>query len=239
MLFGSENITLGILIGAALADSINPCVIGALVFLLLFLSRAFESKVRMLLTGLFYVIVVYLTYLALGFGILKVTVSVGVAEFFYWAAAIVAIIAGLLEIKDFFWYGRGFSLQMLPGGAARLKYYTERIEYFYQTHPRFAMLLVGLLGVFVVMVELPCTGAPYFAILALLAKGEYATAVPYLLLYNLVFVLPLFVVMFLAYIGRGERIEQWRLEHRGAMRLGIGLFLLLLGGYMIYSVVGI
>ncbi len=64
-----DSITLGIIIGAALADSINPCVFGVLIFLLLFLSRAFKSRIRMLVAGLFYSAVVYATYLALGFGI--------------------------------------------------------------------------------------------------------------------------------------------------------------------------
>lgn len=234
-----ENVTLGIIIGAALADSINPCVIGVLVFLMLFLGRAFKSRVQMLLAGLWYSLIVYVTYLALGFGILKTAVSIGFAETFYWIAAVVAIIAGLLEIKDYFWYGRGFTLQMWSGGSDRLKSYTQKIEIFYQRHPRIALFLVGFLGIFVVMVELPCTGAPYFAVLALLAKGDYATAVPYLLVYNFVFIVPLLVVIVLAFMGRAERIEAWRLEHRGLMRLGIGSLLIALGAYMIYSVVSI
>ncbi|MDP3725595.1 MAG: hypothetical protein Q8R36_00180 [bacterium] len=230
-----EDITLGIIVAAALLDSINPCVFGVLIFLLLFLSRAFKSRTRMLLVGLFYSFVVYLTYLALGFGILKASVSFGIASLFYWFAAIVAIVVGLLEIKDFFWYGKGFSLQMIPGSGERLKKYTQKIEKLYQNYPRFSMILVGLLGIFVVLVELPCTGAPYFAVLALLAQGEYVAAIPYLLLYNFIFVLPLLVVIALVYFGRGEQMEALRLQHRGAMRLVVGLFLIALGIYMIYS----
>lgn len=230
------DFTLGIIIAAALADSINPCVLGVLIFLLAFLTRAFRSKGEMLAGGLLYTAVVYATYLALGFGILRVAVSIDVATAFYWVAAFVAIIVGLFEIKDFFWYGRGFSLEMLPGGAERLKFYTRRIEGFYAKHRFASLFFVGLLGIFVVLVELPCTGAPYFAVLALLAKGAYAQAVPYLLLYNFVFILPLLVVITIAWFGKTARMEAWRLENRGLMRLLVGLFLLALGGYMIYSV---
>lgn len=231
-----DNFTIGIVLSAALVDSINPCVFGALIFLLAFMTRVFKSRSRMLLGGLLYTIVVYLTYLALGFGILRVTVSIGIATAFYWIAALIAILAGLLEIKDFFWYGRGFTLEMLPGGAERLKRYTAAIERMQKRHPGASMLLIALLGIFVVLVELPCTGAPYFAILALLAQGSYATAVPYLLFYNFVFVLPLLVVIGIAYFGRNERIEQWRQRYRGAMRLAIGLFLVALGAYMISTI---
>jgi cytochrome c biogenesis protein CcdA len=231
-----DNITLSIIVGAALADSINPCVLGVLIFLLIFLNRAFKNRKQMLICGLLYSFVVYVTYLALGFGILKVAASAGFATAFYWVAAVIAIVAGILEIKDYFWYGRGFSLQMIPGASKRLKLYTQKIENLYERRPRLSMILVALLGVFVVLVELPCTGAPYFAVLALLAQGAYTTAIPYLLLYNFVFVLPLLVIILIAFFGRGEAIEEWRMRHRGLMRLGIGLFLIALGAYMIYSI---
>jgi cytochrome c biogenesis protein CcdA len=233
----ADGFTLSVIVGAALADSINPCVFGVLIFLLAFMTRVFKSKHRMLLGGILYTLVVYATYLLLGFGILRVAVSTGFASGFYWAAAIIAIIAGLLEMKDFFAYGRGFTLQMLPGGAERLKLYTSKIEKFNLKHPSVSMFAVAALGVFVVLVELPCTGAPYFAILALLAQGSYATAVPYLLLYNLIFILPLIVVIAIAYFGKGEKLESWRQKNKGIMRLGIGLFLIALGVYMIYTMV--
>lgn len=231
-----ESLTLGVIVGAAIADSVNPCVFGVLIFLIAFMTRVYKKRDRMLVGGLFYTAVVYATYLALGFGILRVAVSLEIAAAFYWLAAIVAIIAGLLEIKDFFWYGRGPTLKMLPGGADRLKLYVRKIENAHKRHPRISVFLVGLLGVFVVLVELPCTGAPYFAVLALLAKGEYALAVPYLLLYNFIFILPLLAVILLAYLGKGKNLEAWRKRHRGIMRLSVGLFLIALGGYLIYSI---
>lgn len=232
-----ENLTLGIVLGAALVDSINPCVFGVLIFLLAFMTRVFKSRARMLMGGLLYSFVVYATYLALGFGILRIAVSIGFASGFYWIAASIAIIAGLLELKDFFWYGRGFSLQMIPGAANRIKMYTAKVEKMEETHPALTMIMIGVLGIFVVLVELPCTGAPYFAVLALLAQGSYAVAVPYLLIYNFVFVLPLLVVVAIAYFGTAsEKLEEWRQKHRGLMRLVIGIFLIVLGIYMIYSI---
>lgn len=232
-----ENLTLGIVIGAALVDSINPCVLGVLIFLIAFMNRLFKTRKMLLFGGLLYSAVVYITYLALGFGILRVAVSIGVSTAFYVVVSAIAIIAGLLELKDYFWYGRGFTLQMIPGGAARLRYYTSRIEQMESRHPAVLILTTALLGVFVVLVELPCTGAPYFAILGLLAKGAYANAVPLLLLYNFIFVLPLLIVIGVAYFGASsEALESWRKKHRGFMRLAVGIFLIVLGAYMLYSV---
>ena len=231
-----QELTLPLVIGAAVIDSINPCVFGVLIFLIAFMTKIFKSPSKMLVFGLLYTSVVYATYLLLGFGILKLAIGSGFASSFYWGAALIAILAGLLEIKDYFWYGKGFSLQMVPGGSERIKYYTSRIENMEQSHPALLVLTTALLGVFVVMVELPCTGAPYLAILGLLSKGAYATAVPLLLLYNLIFIFPLFIIIGIAYFGTTtEALEEWRKEHRGLMRLGIGIFLLLLCFYMIYS----
>jgi len=231
-----DGLTLGIIIGAALIDSINPCVFGALIFLIAFMTRVFKSRAKMLIGGLLYTAVVYITYLVLGFGILQFTIGTGFAGIFYLVVASIAIFAGVLEIKDYFWYGKGFSLQMIPGGAARLKYYTNKIAQLEKTHISILYILMALLGVFVVLIELPCTGAPYFAILGLLAQGTYATAVPLLLLYNFVFVIPLLMVIVISYLGvSSKRLEIWRKKNRGAMRLMIGAFLIALGVFMLFS----
>jgi len=232
-----ESLTLGFVIGGALADSINPCVFGVLIFLLAFMTRVFKQRRQMLLAGLWYTLVVYLTYLALGFGILEIAVSADISQAFYWVAAVIAIVAGLLELKDFFWYGKGFTLQMLPGAAERVKKYTGKVGKVYKKKPVLAYVMLAFLGIFVVLVELPCTGAPYFAVLALLSEQGTAAALPYLLLYNLIFILPLFVIIGFAYFGKGGGMEDWRKKHRGAMRGGTGVFLLILGGYMIYTIV--
>lgn len=233
---GGTELTLPIIIAAAALDSINPCVLGVLIFLIAFMTKIFKSRKKMLIFGMLYTSVVYITYLLLGFGILKIAIGTGLANTFYWVAALIAIFAGLLEIKDYFWYGRGPSLQIIPGGANRIKFWTAQLEKMEQRHPIMLILTTVFIGVLAVMVELPCTGAPYLAILGLLSKGAFASAVPLLLLYNLIFVIPMFVIIGIAFFGTSsEALESWRKEHRGVMRLGIGIFLLLLGFYMIYS----
>ena len=233
-----EGLTLGIIISAALLDSINPCVFGVLIFLCAFMIKVFKSPRRMLLGGLMYTAVVYLSYLLIGLGILKFTVSFGFSTTVYWIAAIIAIAAGLIEIKDFFWYGKGFSLKMIPGAAKRIKHYTSYIAKVNKKKPWLSYVIAGLLGIFVVLVELPCTGAPYLAIIGILGQGDFASGVPLLLLYNLIFILPLFVIIGFVYFGKSSKtLEEWRLKHRGIMRLAVGLFLIALGAYMIYTIV--
>ena len=231
------EVNLGVLIVAAAADSINPCVFGVLIFLVAYMTRVFKSSKRMLIGGFVYISSVYISYFLLGLGILAFVQSVDVAITFYWVAAFVAILAGILEIKDYFWYGKGFSLQILPGGSERIKMYTKQIAKLEKKHPIVSLIVAFFLGFFVVLIELPCTGAPYFAILGLLSQGQFVDAIPLLLLYNLIFILPLFIIIGLAYAGTSVKsLRSWREEHRGLMRLGIGIFLILLGLYMLYTV---
>ena len=233
-----EQLTLGVVIVAALLDSINPCVFGVLIFLLAYMVYAFKNKTRMLVAGFIYVVAVYVTYFLLGIGIFTLAYTAGFAKYFYWFAATVAITAGMIEIKDYFWYGRWFSLQMIPGGAEKIKRYATSLKKFSGKTPFHGLLVSALLGVVVVFFELPCTGAPYLAVLGLLSQGAYSAGVPLLLLYNLVFILPLFVIIGMVYLGYGsKKLEKWRKKHRGLMRLLVGLFLLTLGAYMIWSVV--
>ncbi|MDO8555561.1 MAG: hypothetical protein Q7R96_00110 [Nanoarchaeota archaeon] len=232
------ELSLGIIISAAAVDSINPCVFGVLIFLLAYMTAVFKNKLRMLIAGIIYVTAVYITYFLLGIGILTVAKTAQFAPAFYWVAASVAVIAGLLEIKDYFWYGKGFTLQLIPGAAERIKHFATFFKKLETKHPLLSLAVAAFLGIFVVFVELPCTGAPYLAILGMLAQGQYANGIPLLLLYNLIFILPLFIIIGLMYAGQtSTTLEHWRKEHRGLMKLVVGLFLLALGLYMIWKVV--
>lgn len=221
-------IPLPILLGAALVDSINPCAFGVLIFLLSYLLKQSRRPLDLLTHGFAYVFGVFLTYLVAGLLLLPIIGRLGsTSTTFYLVLGVLVIIAGLLEIKDFFWYGHGFSLQLLPGASDRIKLYVSRISD--------GLVPAFFLGIFVALVELPCTGAVYLAVLSLMSlAGVTALNLTWLLLYNFIFVLPLLVIIFLFYQGLStEAVEAWRLKHRKLMRLAIGLVLLALGVWMI------
>jgi len=96
-----------------------------------------------------------------------------------------------------------------------------------------------ILGVLVAMFELPCTGGVYLAILSLLANDMTRTAaIPYLFLYNLIFVLPLFIILILMFKGSSaEKLESWRKKKRKYMKLFTGLFMIALGIVMLLGLV--
>ncbi|OHB21533.1 MAG: hypothetical protein A2939_00415 [Parcubacteria group bacterium RIFCSPLOWO2_01_FULL_48_18] len=222
------SLTIPILVGAAVIDSINPCAFGVLIFLLAYLFKAFHTRRSVLLHGLIYISGVFVTYLVAGLLLVPVISQLGrISTGAYVVIGIILIIFGLLEIKDFFFYGRGPSLGILPSAGRRIEVLVRHITGKFYTS--------FFLGVFVALVELPCTGAVYLGVLALVSiAGLTANNVFLLILYNFLFVFPLIVILFLTHRGsQAEKFEKWREKYRGHMRLAIGLLLVGLGVWMI------
>ena len=216
---------IGVVTITALVDSVNPCAIGVLI-LLASMLLVLKSRKELLLYGLLYILAVFATYILAGLGILYFlnTIPLALSEYISIIVGIVIVIAGLIEMKDYFWYGQGISLAISPKRAKQIHEMTRRV-----TLPG-----VVLLGVFVAAVELPCTGAPYMAILLLLSQNFDATAAIMLVWYNLLFVAPLIVILFIISTGtKVQKVKRWKMQNRATMRLAIGITLVLLGWILI------
>jgi len=227
------DINLPIIVGAALIDGINPCAFGVLIFLLAYLAKT-THKSHMLFNGLIYIFFVFLTYLVCGLLLLPIIRSLaGFSVVSYYVLAGIIAFAGLLEIKDYFWYGKGWTLSIMPSEAKRIKKYVGKVG----DSPWTA----AFLGVFVALVELPCTGAVYLAVLALMSMSGFTMDnMTFLVLYNFIFVLPLIIILIFVVKGiHWTAFEEWRQKHKGLMRLFIGLLLLGLAGWMVYAAGGI
>lgn len=206
----------------AAIDSINPCAIGVLVLMISVVMSATRSIGRMLLLGGLYISTVMLTYLLAGLGLLYFLASIPlwVTELISIIVGILIVFAGLLEVKDFFWYGRWFSLGIPKQFVDKIHLLSKKT-----TVPG-----VILLGIFVSAVELPCTGAPYLAIISLLSLYFDASAFLLLIFYNFIFVLPLIVILLLVAGGmKLQKIHRWKQHNKPYMRLLMGLLLIALG----------
>jgi cytochrome c biogenesis protein CcdA len=57
---------------------------------------------------------------------------------------------------------------------------------------------------------------------------------PYLLLYNFLFILPLIIILLVVSFGLSpEAVNSWRLENRRLLRIAIGLAMILIGAFML------
>lgn len=218
--------TIGIVVLTATIDSINPCAIGVLILMMSVLLAAKRSIKRMVFLGSVYIFGVFITYLIAGLGLTYFfsTIPLYITEYLSIAVGLLIIFAGILEIKDYFWYGKWFSLTIPPYFAKKLQNVSGRT-----TIPG-----IFILGVFVSVVELPCTGAPYLAIITLLSQYFDFNAFLLLVLYNIIFVAPLIVILTMVAFGKKlYEIKKWKQDNRGYMRLLIGLLLIGMGWLLI------
>lgn len=212
-------------------DAFNPCAFFVLLFLLSLLVRQ-PSRGRMLLIGLVFVGIsgaMYFAFMAAWLGVFQI---VGHLRGITAAAGVVAVLVGLINIKDFFAFKRGLSLSISEAGRAGI---FQRARNVLRAESLPAMLAATvLLAVAANFYELLCTaGLPmvYTRILTLQVP-DLALQYAYLAFYNLIYVLPLLaiVLVFVRTMGARKLSEhEGRLLKllSGLMMAGLGLILLL------------
>jgi cytochrome c biogenesis protein CcdA/glutaredoxin len=216
-----------------LADGINPCMFSVLMMLLAYLITSGSAR-RAVISGILFGVSVFLIYFLMMAGIYEslsffgenlTQLMIPLKMFLGW----VFVAVGIWMAKDFFFLKEGQKVSFaIPRMAHPLIKKLVRQSSF---------MAVILLALFSSLVELPCTFAlplGYVAILA--ARG--AAAYPYILLYNLFFVLPLFFIVGAVGLGfsRVSRLEEWRERSKKTMRLVSGLLLFLLGMAFLFKI---
>lgn len=224
---------MGAVLVTAAVDSINPCAIGVMLLLVATLIKQ-ERKRDILKVGAIYITAVFATYFVAGIGILHFLVGlpVQIANYVTTAVALIVIAGGLIEVKDFYWYGQGTSL-MIP------EQYADKIA---ERMDNLTVPAAMVLGVFVAAVELPCTGGPYLAILTVLSQqGINLTAYALMALYNLIFVMPLIAIVALSYLGsyKVSEMKEWKHMNKAKMRMMAGLLMVFLGWVLLLLATGI
>jgi cytochrome c biogenesis protein CcdA/thiol-disulfide isomerase/thioredoxin len=221
------DLTIPAVISAALVDSINPCAFAVLIFLLTYLISLKERR-RVLIAGLIYISAVFVVYFFSGLGLFALVQQAGIAAVVATIAAVIAIIAGIINVIDAARDKATPTLSIPASQKARIQDYVAQAT----------LPAAFLLGALVSIVELPCTGGVYLAILGMLSSTMTLNAgLPYLLLYNAIFVAPLLVILLVVYAGvSADTLETMRLGGRRWMRGMIGMFLIMLGILMLSGI---
>lgn len=217
-----EGLTLSAVLGAAAVDAINPCAFAVLIILLTTILVA-GKKLRALGAGLAFTVSIYISYFLMGLGLYSVIQAAGVTHLFYLIVAILAIIIGLFNLKDYLWYGKWFTMEVPQAWRPRLKSLIKGVT---------SIPGAFLIGFLVSLFLLPCTSGPYIVILGLLAKvATRAVAISLLLLYNFIFILPMLAITLLVYFGLAttEKAEKWRQRRLKILHLIAGLLMIGLG----------
>ncbi|MBW2988056.1 hypothetical protein KY318_00975 [Candidatus Woesearchaeota archaeon] len=215
----------------AALDSFNPCAFFVLLFLLSMLIHA-RSRGRMLIIGGTYVFFSGLIYFVFMAAWLNIFILAGNLKIITLLAGAIAVFIALINIKEFFFFKKGISLTIPESAKPKL---FKRMREMLKASSLASMLVATVvLAVSANVYELLCTaGFPmvFTRILTLhqLSKLGYYL---YLVLYNVIYVIPLFIIVLLFTLTLGakkltkEQGEALKLVS-GLMMLGLGALLLL------------
>jgi len=209
---------------AALVDAISPCSIAILVFLIGARVLVADRRKRALKVGLSFCLSVFIAYFLFGLGLFTVVQFSGFSGIFGLLVGLVAVLAGIFYLKDAFWYGRGGFVMEVPRSLKPLL-----MKMLKGVTSPFGAFVMGFV---VVCFELPCTGGPYLFILGQLANSATRLqAVPFLLYYNFIFVLPLIAISLLLYSNLFSiaKVREWNEKNRRLLRLVGGFAIIALG----------
>ncbi|HAM54860.1 MAG TPA: hypothetical protein DDZ42_19710 [Candidatus Rokubacteria bacterium] len=231
------GLTLGTILVAGVADGFNPCAFTVLLLFITALATATQARAadgvasiraRVVGLGTIYIAAVFVTYLALGVGVLATASVFTERHLPARLGALASIALGLWMLKDYFAPELGWHLAAPQAVGRWARAAAQRA-----TVPA----LVGG-GVLIGLCTVPCSGAIYLAILALLAAQPSAiVGFGYLTLYNVMFVLPLVVVLLAASARPAlNRLAHWNLHHGARVRLVLGGGTVLLGFVILVTV---
>lgn len=206
---------------AALIDSVNPCAFSILLLTVAFLLSIGKLRSNVLQIGAAYIVGLFFVYLLIGLGLLQTLHLFDTPHFMANVGAGLLVLLGLINVANE--YVPAFPVKLAIPQSAHHKMATLMQRASIPT----AVALGGLVGI----CEFPCTGGPYLMVVGLLHdQATYYTGVGYLLLYNVIFVLPLVLILLVAsnasLLGK---VQQWQQDRRRAMRLGGGGAMIALG----------
>jgi cytochrome c biogenesis protein CcdA/glutaredoxin-related protein len=210
-------------------DAFNPCAFFVLLFLLSLLTHQ-HQRGRMLLIGGIFVLCSGVLYFAFMAAWLNVFLVVGNLAWITTAAGALALLIGALNLKDYFAFQRGPSLSMSTERKADLFQRGRRLAQ--SGHLPTMLAATLLLATVANFYELLCTaGFPMvFTRLLTLREQDVAQHYTYLLFYNLIYVLPLLLIVlaFVRTLGSrklSERDGRLLKLLSGLMMFGLGLLL--------------
>lgn len=212
---------LPLVITASIVDSINPCAFSVLLLTIAFLFSLGKLRSKILAVGGVYIAGVFIIYILIGLGILRALYILNTPHFMARIGATLIIIGGAINVLGEIF--PSFPIKLAIPQAAHYKM-AKLIE-------KASVPTAFVLGIAVGMFEFPCTGGPYLLVLGLLHDSQtYMRGLGYLILYNLIFVLPLAVILLIAsdelLLGKAQ---EWRSKNTKKMRLYGGLIMILLG----------
>jgi cytochrome c biogenesis protein CcdA len=222
---GDRRALLPLVLTTGFLDGLNPCAFAVLLFFIAFLFTIRRTVSSIWAMGLIYIAAIYLAYFLIGLGLIQAVLFTGEHHLMARVGSWLVIALGLINVKDYFFPQLPIHLRIPTIAHGTIQDWLKRA-----TYPAAAVggFLVGLC-------TFPCSGGIYVAIVGLLtARTTYWQGVGYLGLYNLMFVLPLLLI--LAGVGNRRVLHRIRLVEQSSrrwVRLATGLGMIVVGAVIL------
>lgn len=212
---------LPLVVVSSLIDSINPCAFSILLLTIAFLFGIGKARTGIVKIGGVYIIGIFVVYVLIGLGILQALHLFDTPHFMAKVGATLMLVFGAINLINEFFPRFPIKLKIPHVAHSRMAALMEKAS----------VPTAFFLGALVGLCEFPCTGGPYLMVLGLLHdQATYVSGAFYLFLYNLIFVLPLVIILFIASDRIVlEKVQEWRARETRGMRLWMGIAMIILG----------
>ncbi|MCD4666789.1 hypothetical protein K8R47_03190, partial [archaeon] len=214
----------------ALVDGFNPCNLFVLTFLLGLLASVSHSRKRIYTIGFTFVFVVFIIYFLFMVAWLNIFKYIGFITPLRIAIASIALIAGIINCKELLFFRKGITLMIQERHKGLLVRKIESMKEIIKkaSLPVLISASIGL-AAFASLVELPCT-AGFPIIYTAILSGKMLSGLSYyfyLGLYNLIYVIPLAVIITI--FGYSFKTKQISKRQMQIIKFIGGLIMILLG----------
>lgn len=195
----------------ALTDSVNPCTFAVYTLFLIALSVKGVDKKRLYIVGLSFVAAVYVSYYTLGLGL--------------------TFIAGRIPLRWAGYFAIAFGLYTIATGIAeRSRTGDKRALRKKMFSAETTVIGALVLGISVSTTLLPCSSGPYLVYAAVIARSSTAMVFLLLALYNLIFVLPLLMILFaMGSLRESKEFSRAMVRHSAELSVVAGFLLIAIG----------
>ncbi len=234
---------------AGLIEGLNPCALATLVFFISYLTMVGRTRREILWAGLGFTGAGFLTHLLLGFGILGFVQQFSLfpllSRIIYWITFLLSLFLGAFSLYDYIQVKKGRPSRMTLQVPNSLK---KRIHRIIRTREgeleatresqsaRFLFAAIGI-GFIVTLLQSTCTSQVYLPTILFVTHipSLRSSAIFYLILYNLVYILPLVVIFGIVYWGTTSEQLSFFLQRRtSTIKLLTALFFFVLAGILIF-----
>ncbi len=210
-----------LILAAAVVNSVHPCAFSILLVTIAFLFSVGQLRSNILKIGGMYVFGIFLAYILIGLGVLQAFHLFDVPDFMAKVGAVSLVALGAVNLINEFFPAFPVKLGIPHAVHHKMSLLVEK-----GSLPA-AFFLGSLVGI----CAFPCSGGPYVMILGLLHdKATFFQGLGYLTIYNVIFVLPLIIMLLIASNkDLLSKAQEWQQREKSNMRFWGGIAMIALG----------